>query len=95
MEIPLIDKWTHFIFFGVFSFLWLLSLRTVNVARMSMVLIVSIVVGWLVEYLQGSRAFLGRSQDNIDTLADGIGGLLGVIVLYALWRRSGKRKQVS
>ena len=95
VEIPLIDKWAHFIFFGVFSFLWLLSLRTVSVVRMAVVLCLSILVGWLVEYLQGALTFLGRSQDNVDTLADGIGGLLGVIVFYALRRRSGKHKQVS
>jgi len=95
VKIPLIDKWAHFILFGVFSFLWLLSLRTVTVGRMAVVLIISIVLGWLVEYLQGALTFLGRSQDNIDTLADGIGGLLGMLVFYLLWRRSNKRKQVT
>ncbi len=40
-------------------------------------------MGWLVEYVQGHYV-PGRSQDNMDTLADGIGGLLGIMV-YSIY----------
>jgi VanZ family protein len=84
LDIPLIDKWVHFILFGMFSFLWLLSVTRYNHLHLLLVLISAIILGWLVEYLQGSLSFLGRSQDNMDTLADGIGGLIGVVVFYIL-----------
>jgi VanZ family protein len=84
LDIPLIDKWVHFILFGVFSFLWLLSIKMYRVQHLIAVLICSIVLGWLVEYIQGALTFLGRSQDNMDTLADGIGGLLGVVLFWAM-----------
>lgn len=84
LNIPLIDKWVHFVLFGVFAFLWLLSVKNVSSSQLLIVLIASIILGWLVEFLQGSLTFLGRSQDNMDTLADGIGGLLGTILFYFL-----------
>lgn len=84
LDIPLADKWVHFILFGVFSFLWLLSIKEFRLQHLVIVLICSIVLGWLVEYIQGALTFLGRSQDNMDTLADGIGGLLGVVVFWLL-----------
>ena len=84
LDIPLADKWVHFILFGVFSFLWLLSIKEFRLPHLVIVLICSIVLGWLVEYIQGALTFLGRSQDNMDTLADGIGGLLGVLVFWLL-----------
>ena len=84
LDIPMADKWVHFILFGVFSFLWLLSIKEFRPHHLVIVLICSIVLGWLVEYIQGALTFLGRSQDNMDTLADGIGGLLGVVVFWLL-----------
>lgn len=84
VNIPLIDKWVHFILFGVFSFLWLLAVKQYNHLHLLLVLVSAVVVGWLVEYLQGSLSFLGRSQDNMDTIADGIGGLIGVVIFYIL-----------
>jgi VanZ family protein len=88
LDIPLIDKWVHFILFGVFSFLWLLSIKQYRVHHLIIVLICAIVLGWLVEYIQGALTFLGRSQDNMDTLADGIGGLLGVVLFWLMKPRA-------
>lgn len=79
VRIPLIDKWAHFILFAAFSFLWLSSFRKVSRREYLVMLIASIVLGWLVEYIQGQLAFLGRSQDDMDTLADSLGGLLGIL----------------
>ncbi len=86
VKIPFIDKWTHFILFGVFAFLWLLSMRKINFRTLLIILLASILVGWLVEYIQGHLPMLHRSQDNMDTLADSIGGLLGVLVFYILFK---------
>jgi VanZ family protein len=90
VRIPLIDKWVHFILFGVFSFLWLLTLTNAGIKQLSIVLLVSVFFGWLVEYIQGLLSFLGRYQDNMDTLADAVGGLLGVLLFAVLSR---KRKE--
>jgi VanZ family protein len=85
MNVPLIDKWTHFILFGVFAYLWLLSVYRFRLYHLGIVFFASVVLGWLVEVIQGALVFLGRSQDNMDTLADAVGGMLGVFVFYMVY----------
>ena len=91
VNLPLADKWVHFVLFGIFSFLWLLSLNAVRFRDLLVVLLSSIVFGWAVELLQGALTFLGRSQDNMDTLADSIGGLLGVTIFYIYHRLKSRQ----
>ena len=55
------------------------------------VFLIAVIFGWLVEVLQGQLSFLGRSQDDMDTLADGFGGLLGVLIFYIGYRFSHKK----
>ena len=95
VRIPFIDKWVHFVMFGTFSFLWLSSLRRFKAFHLLIVFLISLAYGWLVEVLQGMLSFLGRSRDNIDMLADGVGGLLGVVIFYIGYRvtRSKERKR--
>ena len=81
VNIPFIDKWTHIILFGVFSFLWLCSSPTRNLLSLFLLLIISFLMGWFVEYVQGHYV-QGRTQDNMDTLADTVGGLAGIIIFY-------------
>jgi len=80
VNVPLMDKWVHFILFGVFSFLWLLSLAHINFRWLFIIFIVAVLTGWMVEELQGILGFLGRSKDIMDIVADAIGGLLGVLL---------------
>lgn len=87
VEIPLIDKWTHCFLFGIFAFLWLFSIKNFKNKYLFLVLLSAVILGWLVEYMQGLLSFLGRSQDNMDTLSDSIGGLLGVIIFFAIHSR--------
>ncbi|MBS1590267.1 MAG: VanZ family protein [Bacteroidetes bacterium] len=89
VHIPLIDKWVHFVLFGLFSLLWLLSFEKKSSLIALAVFAASILVGWCVELLQGQLSFLGRSYDPRDILADGIGGFLGV-VLFMVWHRNEK-----
>lgn len=84
VRIPLIDKWVHFVLFGVFSFLWLCASTTRTRRYTLLVLVISCLFGWMVELLQGWLTFLGRSMDGMDVLADSIGGALGVVVFYIL-----------
>lgn len=96
LKVPFIDKWVHFVLFGIFSFLWLSAFPGIGLPRLLLVLAAAILLGWLVELLQGQLKFLGRNQDNMDTLADSIGGLLGVLLFAFLWKRSsGKMKHTE
>jgi VanZ family protein len=92
VNVPLADKWVHFILFGVFSFLWLLSFKGFTIKDLFLIFAASVTLGWLVEFFQGILTFLGRSRDSMDILADSIGGLLGVVVFYAAYRLKHKRK---
>jgi VanZ family protein len=91
VNVPLADKWVHFIMFGVFSFLWLLTLKNTTLRSLFLIFVASVALGWLVEFFQGMLTFLGRSRDNMDILADSIGGLLGVFVFYATHRLRKKK----
>lgn len=79
VDIPFIDKWAHVVLFAVFSFLWLCAWPTRKIGNLLFWLVVSVFVGWLVEYIQGHYV-PGRYQDNMDTLADAVGGLAGIII---------------
>ncbi len=90
VDVPLADKWVHFILFGTYAFLWLLSVKQPSTKSWIVVFISAVLVGWLVEVLQGALSFLGRSQDNMDIVADAIGGFLGVAVFALIIRQKGK-----
>lgn len=91
-EVPFADKWTHFILFGMFSLLWLLSLKAPGLKAVLFVVIIAGALGWLVECLQGWLPSLHRSKDNFDALADALGGLLGGLgyLLFQRYRRKGQ-----
>lgn len=82
VRIPLIDKWVHFLLFGVFSFLWLCSAPSTRLRALLIAFAAGTVLGWLVEEVQGLLVFLGRSKSLQDILADAIGAAAGVLVFY-------------
>lgn len=85
IRVPFIDKWVHFVLFGAFSFLWCLACPGGRVGRLLLIFAAGCLLGWLVEVIQGQLpASFRRSQDNMDTLADAIGALLGVLAFAAL-----------
>ena len=91
VQVPFADKWVHLVLFGVFSFLWLSAVKRVTLPIFALVLAASIVLGWLVEVIQGQLPSLHRSQDMMDTLADAVGGFLGVLcfaVYVTFFRRT-------
>lgn len=90
IHIPLIDKWAHMVLFGVFSYLWHLTTPSKSVTFKAILFIVTVFIGWLVEYVQGHYVE-GRTQDAMDTLADSIGGMIGIIIyamVYAKYARN-------
>ncbi|WP_165836343.1 VanZ family protein [Taibaiella soli] len=82
VEFPLADKWVHFVLFGTFAFLWLCSWPGKKTNRLIAMFIFSVIVGWLVEEIQGMLPSLGRNKDVMDILADSIGGILGIALFY-------------
>ena len=88
---PLADKWTHMVLFAVFSFCWLCVRPAAGAGYRLLICLLSIVLGWLVEWLQQSFPALGRSFDYNDIIANAIGGVLGLSLFYIM-SRVAKRK---
>lgn len=91
VQVPLADKWVHFLMFGIFSVLWLFAGRTTTAWRLPLMLLLTAAFGYTVELLQYALPFLHRSFDHYDALADTIGGALGILA-YALLRPAFKAK---
>lgn len=83
VDVPFMDKWTHFVLFGVFSFLWLCARPKTNTGNLLYILVISVALGCLIEVLQGQLTFLGRSMELMDAIADSVGGLLGIAAFVA------------
>lgn len=84
VQIPLIDKWAHFILFGVYAFLWLLSIQNFQSKHLIIVFFSAVLTGYFVECVQGLLTFLGRDYELLDVIADSVGGILGVSIFYFL-----------
>lgn len=84
VHLPFVDKWVHFLLFGGFSFLWLCTrVRPVWFTGI-LVFLAAVLLGYLVELIQGSGITSGRSYDVYDIYADAVGGLLGVLLFFLL-----------
>lgn len=84
VKVPLIDKYVHFVIFAGFSFLWLCAHKVFKWHYGLLWFVLSIVMGYVVEWLQGSGITQGRSFDWYDVLADAIGGAIGVLLFVVL-----------
>src|SRR3954464_1646675 len=78
VDIPLIDKWTHLVLFGVFSFLWMCARPARTFGWLAALFILSTAFGAFIELMQGALTFLGRSMEFMDAVADSAGALLGI-----------------
>lgn len=91
VDVPLIDKWTHFVLFGGFTFLWLTARSSLRRPALLFWTLLGCVLGYLVEELQGMLPELGRSKDAKDMLADALGALLGTLIFYLCARYAARR----
>ena len=87
VQIPMIDKWVHFVIFAGFSFLWYLSVPKATVFKSLLLIILSFLIGFIVELIQGSSWVVGRAYEVNDVIADGIGGILGVVLYIIIEKR--------
>jgi VanZ family protein len=78
VSVPFIDKWVHFVMFGVFTFLWLCARPATGRKFLVVLFFISVVLGTVIELLQGYLTSLGRSMELLDAIADSIGSLLGI-----------------
>lgn len=83
VDVPLADKWVHFIFFGGFTFTWLCSRPVLQVRWLITIGVIAIAFGSFIEIMQGVLTFLGRASEFMDAVADSIGAVLGIL-LFAL-----------
>lgn len=84
VAVPFVDKWTHFVLFGGFSFLWLCAYPGLGSRRYLLVIAASVLLGIAIELLQGALVSLGRSMELMDAVADALGGLIGAALFRAL-----------
>lgn len=75
----LIDKWTHFVMYGVFSFVWCYERRSLSWHTV----VLPIVMGGMIELAQAYLTTC-RSGEWADLLANSIGVVLGNVAYFAL-----------
>ena len=90
VSIPFIDKWTHFVLFGGFTFLWLCARPQRTTSWLTSLFLYSVALGTLIEVLQGTLTSLGRSMELMDGVADAIGGAMGIGLFCGLARVFGR-----
>lgn len=90
VDVPFFDKWTHFVLFGVFSFLWLWAWIPASISKLIRACLLGILLGVVIEGLQEILVFLGRSAELMDAIADAVGALLGTLVFYVAQPRGNR-----
>jgi VanZ family protein len=89
---PFKDKIVHFILFFVLIILWLRVAKTspkkMKVKIITIYLVFGIFLATLVEYLQ--QKIPNRSFDYGDIAANILGGAVGIICFYILYKRKSK-----
>ena len=85
------DSFAHAFVFAVFSFLWAVAFRKqrqfawLYKYSISAAFIFSIIYGVLIEFLQYA-IFFRRSADFLDMVSDALGGLIGIIIFYIIYK---------
>ena len=92
VDVPLMDKWVHFTFFGGFTFFWLCSRPALNKVWLLSIVAIAVAFGCAIEVLQGLLPALGRASEVMDAVADSIGAVLGVLI-FSAFASVAKRKQ--
>ena len=95
VDVPLIDKWVHMFFFSVFAILWLCAYPTRKIGGLIRIMGTVILLGAFIEVMQGILAFLGRSMEFMDAVADTVGGLIGTSIFCLLSYLSEKNNKPS
>lgn len=93
VDVPLIDKKVHLVFFCVFAILWLCAYPTRKIGGLIRIMATVILLGAFIEVMQGILTFLGRSMEFMDAVADTIGGFVGIGIFCLLSYLSEKKSK--
>lgn len=83
LSVPFFDKWTHFIAFGVLTFLWLCAWPAYTRLQLISFFFLATIMGGVIEVGQGALTSLGRSMELMDGVADAVGAVLGILTFVA------------
>ena len=80
-DVPMADKWAHFLVFSVLFYLWAQALSVKNqIRRLSVKLVIALIFySTIIEVIQDSWS-ISRTGDFMDVLANTVGILMGLIV---------------
>ncbi len=81
LDVPMADKWAHFVVFGMLYFLWASALKTRSTIFGSGIglILCLLFYGIIIEVLQ-ENFYTSRTGDLMDVVANSVGILLGLIV---------------
>lgn len=88
VSVPFFDKWTHFIAFGVLTFLWLCAWPAYTKLQLFSFFFLATLMGCIIEVGQGALPSLGRSMELMDGVADAVGAVLGIAAFVVAARMS-------
>lgn len=92
VDIPLIDKWVHFLIFAIFTFLWYFVANKTSIKNSIILICAATLLGYVVEIIQGSGIVVNRSYETNDIIADSIGGIIGVVLFLIFHHKFSKKK---
>ncbi len=92
VSIKNIDKIIHFVFYFVFVFLWIKSINPISIYYFLMVVIVAIILGISIEFLQ-EKFTQNRVFDWYDIIANSMGAITSFIIV--IFYQSVQNKNIS
>ena len=92
VSIKNIDKIIHFVFYFVFVFLWIKSINPISIYYFLMVVIVAIILGISIEFLQ-EKFTQNRVFDWYDIIANSMGAITSFIIVKSY--QSIQNKNIS
>ena len=90
VSIPYADKLVHLTMYGILSLVWLFEQSRYRIPNYSLIIILSISYGGLMEILQSFTDT--RTADWADVLANALGACAGALALYFGLRFEARKK---
>jgi VanZ family protein len=92
VSIKNIDKIIHFVFYFVFVFLWIKSIKPISIYYFLMVVLIAIILGISIEFLQ-EKFTQNRVFDWYDIIANSLGAITSFIIVKSY--QSIQNKNIS
>lgn len=92
VSIKNIDKIIHFVFYFVFVFLWIKSIKPISMYYFLIVVVIAIIIGICIEFLQ-EKFTQNRVFDCYDILANSMGAITSFVLVKSY--QSIQNKNIS